>query len=184
MKEKFSVSGMSCAACSAGIERTLQKIEGVSHVEVSLMGEYMQVEYDEQVVSQDALMQAVMELGYGVKLFEENPLKREQPQPERLKKRFFLSLIFLIPLMYFSMGGMINLPQPSAKLSVALQMLLALAVIVVDFKFFTNGTKALIKRVPTMDTLVAMGSTAAFLYSFVYTILLFMNKVGEHTHMF
>ena len=184
MKEKFSVFGMSCAACSAGIERTLKKIEGVSHVEVSLMGESMLVEYDEKVVSKDTFMQAVIELGYGVKPFEEDLFKKDIPQPERLKKRFFLSLIFLLPLMYLSMGGMIGLPQPSAKISAILQMLLALAVIVVDFKFFTNGTKALIKRVPTMDTLVAMGSTTAFLYSFVYTILLFMNKVGEHTHMF
>ena len=184
MKEKFCVSGMSCSACSAGIERTLNKIEGVLHAEVSLMGESMQVEYDEQVVSKDTLMQAVIELGYGVKPFEEDPFKKEIPQPERLKKRFFLSLIFLLPLMYFSMGGMIGLPQPNVKISVALQMLLTIAVIVVDFKFFTNGAKALIKGVPTMDTLVAMGSATAFLYSLVYTILLYMNKVGEHTHMF
>ena len=184
MKEKFSVSGMSCAACSAGIERTLQKIDGVACAEVSLMGESMQVEYDEKVVSQDTLIQAVVELGYGVKPFEENPLKRETPQPERLKKRFFISLIFLLPLMYFSMGGMINLPQPSPKISVTIQMLLALAVIVVDFKFFTSGTKALWKGVPNMDTLVAMGSAVSFLYSLVYTILLYLNKVGEHTHMF
>ena len=86
--------------------------------------------------------------------------------------------------MYFSMGSMINLPQPSVKISVALQMLLAIAIIAIDFKFFTSGTKALIKRVPNMDTLVAMGSAISFLYSFVYTILLYMNKVDEHTHMF
>ena len=87
MKEKFSVFGMSCAACSAGIERTLKKIEGVSHVEVSLMGESMLVEYDEKVVSKDTFMQAVIELGYGVKPFEEDLFKKDIPQPERLKKR-------------------------------------------------------------------------------------------------
>ena len=126
MKEKFSVSGMSCAACSAGIERALRKIEGITHVEVSLMGESMQVDYDQQVVSRDTMMQVVMGLGYGVKPFEENPFKKEQPQPEKLKKRFCLSLIFLLPLMYFSMGGMIGLPQPNAKVSVTLQMVLDL----------------------------------------------------------
>ena len=184
MKEKFSVSGMSCAACSAGIERAVRKIDGISHVEVSLMGESMQVEYNQQVVSRDTIMQVVMELGYGVKPFEENPFKKEQPQPEKLKKRFCLSLIFLLPLMYFSMGGMIGLPQPNAKVGVTLQMVLALLVIAVDFKFFTSGTKALLKGVPNMDTLVAMGSAISFLYSFVYTILLYLNKVDEHTHMF
>ncbi len=183
MKEKFSVSGMSCAACSAGIERTVQKIEGVSCVAVSLMGEHMQVEYDEQLVSQSTLMQAVMGLGYGIKPFEDNPLKKEKAQPQRLKKRFFLSLIFLLPLMYFSMGGMLNLPQPNEKISITLQMLLALAVIVIDFKFFTNGTKALFKGVPNMDTLVAMGSAISFVYSLVYTILVYMNKLS-HVHMF
>ena len=184
MKEKFSVSGMSCAACSAGIERTLRKINGVSYATVSLMGESMQVEYDENVLSRDDIMQAVMGLGYGVKPFEENPFKKEQPQPERLKKRFLLSLVFLFPLMYFSMGGMIGLPQPNMKVSVTIQMLLTLAVIVIDFKFFTSGTKALFKGVANMDTLVAMGSAISFLYSFVYTILLYLDKVSHHTHMF
>lgn len=184
MKEKFSVTGMSCAACSAGIERTLNKINGVTCAEVSLMGECMQVEYDERSVSRDEIIGAVMGLGYGVKEFEENPLKVAQAQPQKLKKRFFLSLLFLLPLMYFSMGGMIGLPQPNVKISVLLQMLLAVAVIVIDFKFFTSGTKALLKRVPNMDTLVAMGSAISFLYSFVYTILLLANKVDGHIHLF
>ena len=184
MKEKFSVTGMSCAACSAGIERTLNKINGVTCAEVSLMGESMQVEYDERIISRDEIIQAVVGLGYGVKDFEENPLKAAQAQPQKLKKRFFLSLLFLLPLMYFSMGGMIGLPQPNVKISVLLQMLLAVAVIVIDFKFFTSGTKALLKRVPNMDTLVAMGSAISFLYSFVYTILLLANKVDGHIHLF
>lgn len=184
MKEKFSVTGMSCAACSAGIERTLRKLNGIQTADVSLMGESMIVEYDENAVSRYDIIQAVVDLGYGAKVYEEKILEERKPQPERLKKRFLLSLIFLIPLMYFSMGGMIGLPQPNAKIGVTVQMLLALAVIVVDFKFFTSGTKALLKRVPNMDTLVAMGSAVSFLYSFVYTILLYLDKVGAHVHMF
>ena len=184
MTEKFSVSGMSCAACSAGIERTVKKLKGVSYAEVSLMGESMVVEYDDGVLTSQEIMQAVIELGYGAKPFEENLFQERKPQPERLKRRFFLSLIFLLPLMYFSMGGMIHLPQPNAKISATLQMILALAVIVVDFKFFTSGAKALIKRVPNMDTLVALGSAVSFLYSMVYTILLYMNKLQGHVHFF
>ena len=184
MKEKFTVTGMSCAACSAGIERTLNKTEGVRKAEVSLMGESMVVEYDERKISREKIIQAVVNLGYGAKLFDENVLRERKPQPDLLKKRFFLSLLFTIPLMYFSMGGMIGLPQPNIKISVTVQMILALAVIVVDFKFFTSGTKALIKGVPNMDTLVAMGSAVSFLYSFVYTILLYVDAAPMHTHMF
>ena len=184
MKEKFTVTGMSCAACSAGIERTLNKTEGVRKAEVSLMGESMVVEYDERKISREKIIQAVVNLGYGAKLFDENVLRERKPQPDLLKKRFFLSLLFTIPLMYFSMGGMIGLPQPNMEISVTVQMILALAVIVVDFKFFTSGTKALIKGVPNMDTLVAMGSAVSFLYSFVYTILLYVDAAPMHTHMF
>lgn len=184
MKEKFSVSGMSCAACSAGIERTLRKLNGVVSAEVSLMGESMVVEYDENSLSSAEIIQAVIDLGYGAKPYEENVFKAQTPQPERLKKRFILSLLFLIPLMYFSMGGMIHLPQPNVKVGVTVQMVLALVIIVINFKFFTSGTKALLKRVPNMDTLVSMGSAVSFAYSFVYTILLYLNKVDGHVHMF
>ena len=184
MKEKFSVTGMTCAACSAGIEKTLRKTDGVEKADVSLMGECMVVEYDQNKITQEEIIKAVVELGYGASVFDENILKERKPQPNLLKKRFLLSLLFLLPLMYFSMGGMINLPQPSPIIGVTVQMVLAAAVIVVDFKFFTNGTKALLKRVPNMDTLVAMGSGVSFLYSLVFTILLYCGKVGQHTHMF
>ena len=184
MKEKFSISGMSCAACSAGIEKTVNALKGVKQADVSLMGECMTVDYDANALSQQEIMQAVLDLGYGAEIYDENVLQEKKPQPNFLKRRFFLSLIFLVPLMYFSMGGMIGLPQPSKIVSVSIQMALALAVIIVDFKFFTNGVKALIKKVPNMDTLVAMGSGVSFLYSFVFTILLYLGKVGEHTHFF
>ncbi len=184
MQEKFSVTGMSCAACSAGIERTLNKTNGVEKAEVSLMGECMTVAFDEKTITKEEIIAAVQSLGYGAAIFDEKLLQEKKPQPNRLKKRFFLSLCFLLPLMYFSMGGMVGLPQPPAVVGVSIQMILALVVIVVDFKFFTSGAKALFKRVPNMDTLVAMGSGVSFLYSLVFTILLYLGKVGEHTHMF
>ncbi len=180
MKEKYGVSGMTCAACSAGIERTVKRLEGVQSVEVSLMGECMTVVYDETVVVEQDIFNAVEGLGYGITAYEENVLQARKPQPDKLKKRFFLSLLFLLPLMYFSMGGMIGLPQPAPVVSVTLQMLLALAVIVIDFKFFSSGAKALFKRAPNMDTLVAMGSGVSFLYSFVFTVLLYTGKEVGH----
>ena len=184
MKEKFSVTGMSCAACSAGIERTLNKKEGIKRADVSLMGECMTVEYDESVISRQQIVDEVLGLGYGASLFDERSIKAEKPQPNRLKKRFLLSLLFLLPLMYFSMGGMVGFPQPYVYLSISLQAALSLAVIVVNFKFFTSGTKALLKKVPNMDTLVSIGSGVSFVYSLVCSILVFAGKYGKHTHMF
>ncbi len=183
-KEKFSVTGMTCAACSAGIEKSVRRLQGVEGAEVSLMGESMQVEYDENILKREDIIQAVVDLGYGASVFDENLLKERKPQPEILKKRFIFSIVFLLPLMYFSMGGMIGLPQPSAIINVTLQMLLALAVMIIDFKFFTNGAKALLKKVPNMDTLVAMGSGVSFLYSLALTILLYLGKTDGHIHMF
>jgi len=184
MQEKFTVRGMSCAACSAGIERAVNKLDGVEKAEVSLMGECMLVSYNENKIDKETIWNAVTGLGYGIEEYDENVFQENKPQPNRLKKRFILSLIFLLPLMYFSMGGMIDLPQPPAWLGATLQMVLALGVIVIDFKFFTNGTKALIKGAPNMDTLVAMGSGVSFIYSFVFTILLYLNKVDAHVHLF
>lgn len=183
MKNKYSVTGMTCAACSAGIERTLKKIKGIQSVEVSLMGERMSVEYDETLLSEKDIFNAVIELGYGIDYYNENVLQTQKPQPDKLKKRFFLSLIFLLPLMYFSMGGMIGLPQPPQEIGVTMQMLLALAVIIVDFKFFTSGTKALIKRAPNMDTLVALGAGVSFLYSLTMTVLLYFGHT-LHAHFY
>ena len=183
MKEKYTVTGMSCAACSAGIERTVKKLNGVEAVQVSLMGESMQVEYDQTKITKEQILSAVTGLGYGVKDYDDNALKARAPQPDKLKKRFLYSLVFLLPLMYFSMGGMIGLPQLSEKFSVTLQMLLSLAVIVVNFKFFSNGAKALLKKSANMDTLVSLGSGISFIYSLVLTVMLYANKT-THAHMY
>ncbi len=183
MKEKFSITGMSCSACSSGIEKNVRRLDGVERADVSLMGESMTVVYDENTLSREDIIKTVQALGYGASVFDEDLLKERKPQPNLLKRRFFLSLIFLVPLMYFSMGGMLNLPQPPLWVSATLQMVLALGVIIVDFKFFTSGTKALIKRVPNMDTLVAMGSGISFLYSLVLTVFIYANK-DIHAHLF
>lgn len=176
MKEKFSVTGMTCSACSAGIERAVSRLNGVEKAEVSLMGESMVVEYDEKTISRDAVIQTVMDLGYGASIFDEKEFQDRKPQPDKLKKRFWLSLLFLLPLMYLSMGHMISLPVPPAVVNFPLQTVLALIVIIINFKFYTSGTKALVKRIPNMDTLVTMGSAISFLYSFVLMILFFVSK--------
>ena len=91
MKEKFLVTGMTCSACSAGIERYLKNKEGVFSANVSLMGESMMVEYDEKKISTKEIIQIVQDLGYGASVYDENILKQKEPQPKALKKRFLLS---------------------------------------------------------------------------------------------
>ena len=182
MKQKFTVTGMTCSACSSGIERTVKKLNGVNSVEVSLMGECMIVDYNEKLLEKSAIFSAVVGLGYGISDFDENILKSRNPQPNTLKRRFLISIIFLLPLLYFSMGSMLYLPQPTHLVSYTIQAILALAVIIINFKFFTSGTKALFKRAPNMDTLVAMGAGVSYLYSLVFTVLAY---TGQHVgHLF
>jgi cation transport ATPase len=183
MKEKFSVTGMTCTACSAGIERALRKLNGIKKADVSLMDGCLSVEYDETLVNQTGIFHTVTGLGYGIEEYRENTLKNNKLHENNLKKRFIFSLFLLLPLMYFSMGGMIGFPQPNEIIGVTVQAILALGVIILNYKFFTVGTKALFKGMPNMDTLVALGSGISFIYSFIYTLLLYVGKVS-HAHYF
>lgn len=176
MIKKYDITGMTCAACSLGIEKTVSKLEGVKRAEVSLMGESMLVEYDDSL-DEKQIFSAVLSLGYGIYKEGTRPDAKKNDEAKTLKKRFISSVIFLIPLMYFSMGGMIGLPQPSVYISFSVQLVLTLIIIVVNFKFFTSGVKALVKRVPNMDTLVTLGATASFGYSLYMTIMTFVTKV-------
>lgn len=175
MKAKFSVTGMTCSACSAGIERAIRRLDGVEKAEVSLMGETMVVEYDDKKITQDELIKTVVDLGYGASPYDERVFKEKKAQPDVLKKRFLISVLLLIPLMYLSMGHMISLPMPPTTINFVLQAIIALLVIAINFKFYTSGIKALIKRVPNMDTLVMMGSAISFIYSVVWMIIFFLS---------
>lgn len=183
MKEKFSVSGMTCSACSAGIERTLNKKAGVVKAEVYLMSESMTVEYDEEQISQGEIIAAVCALGYDASVYDERATKAKTDKTASLKRRFFLSLVFLVPLIYFSMGGMIGLPTPPEKINAILQAILSLVVIVVNFKFFVGGTRALLHKVPNMDTLVSLGSAVSYLYSVYLTVRILCGNT-YHAHLF
>lgn len=167
---------MTCSACSAGIEKAVGKLPGVNSVSVSLMGKCMDVSFDETRVTEAAILSAVEKLGYTAGAYGEI---KEDDGAKKLKKRFFISLAFLIPLMYFSMGGMLNLPVPEHKINLVVQCVLALIVIIINFKFYISGTRAVFNGSPNMDTLVTLGSFAAFAYSFVITILTFCGMHFE-----
>lgn len=183
-KEKFTVTGMSCSACSAGVERVTKKLSGVKTAEVSLLGESLTVEYDETLVTREDIFAAVTALGYGIGEYREGKEERQKGKAEALKKRFIVSMILLVPLMYLAMGGMISLPEPPAKANYILQFILAGATMAVNFRFFKNGFSALVKRVPNMDTLVSLGSGVSFLYS-IYLAIKMSAHAGEHAgHLF
>lgn len=174
--KQYSVTGMSCAACSTRVEKAVTKLEGVTACSVSLLTNSMGVEGE---VAPETVIRAVEEAGYGASLKgaekkqsvseQEDALKdRETPL---LKKRLFSSIIFLIILMYISMGHMMwNWPLPVFFMDnhVAmglLQLLLTVIIMVINQKFFISGFKSLFHKAPNMDTLVALGSSAAFVYS-------------------
>lgn len=189
MEQKFKITGMTCAACSAGIQKTVNKLDGVTHADVSLMGECMTVDFDENTVSADQIAEAVVKLGYGASVAEGaetsvpggNAPAREKKansfgeEAKKLKLRFFASLGFLVPLMYLTMlHHMAGAPLPffwdmheSPENFALLQLLLTTPILFINFAFFKSGVRALFKRVPNMDTLVSLGSAVSYLYSVV-----------------
>ncbi len=182
--KQFQVTGMSCAACSARVEKAVSAVDGVTSCAVSLLTNSMGVEGN---ASPQAVIEAVTRAGYGASLKDAEPSSKTDETDELadhespvLIRRLAASLLFLLCLMYLSMGHMIGLPAlPFLKgnpLATAIaEMLLAAIVMVINQKFFVNGVKGLLHRAPNMDTLVALGSAAAFGYS---TAVLFEMTVA------
>ncbi len=177
MKQKFDVTGMTCSACSAHVDKSVRKLDGVAEVNVNLLQNTMTVEYDESEVNDDQIIRAVIGGGYGAFVHdkqEEAGRKRDigvDDEITGMKRRLWVSILFMIPLMYISMGHMVNLPLPSFlsgthnAVSYGLtQMLLVLPVMYINRKFYQVGFKTLFKGSPNMDSLIAIGSGAAFVY--------------------
>lgn len=174
--EQFNITGMSCAACSARVEKAVSKVKDVSSCSVSLLTNSMRVEGN---VKTEDIIRAVEAAGYGASLKNENRKSSETAESDALKdtetpklrKRLIASVIFLIALMYISMGHMMwHFPLPAfiADNHIAMglvQLLLTGIVMVINQKFFISGFKGIIHRAPNMDTLVALGAGAAFVYS-------------------
>ena len=182
MIKKFSVGGMTCSACSSGIERNLIKLDGVKSVSVSLIEKTMTVDYNSDLVSDEKIIAVVEKLGYTANIFGAKN-QDKFADAKKLKRRFFISLAVLIPLMYLCMGGMIKLPLPDKKVNFILQMLLATTILILNRKFFINGVKAVIHGAPNMDTLVSLGSASAYIYS-VVTLLTLFTGFANPTHTF
>lgn len=178
MKKRFDVSGMSCSACQANVTRAVEKL-GVNEVNVNLISQSMSVDYNPDMISDEDIITAVEKIGYGARLkSDENKIITKSPEDMELAKdedntkfRLKISFLFLIPLMYVSMGPMFGLALPyyligykGSLLNAIVQFLLTLPVLIVNRKFFINGFKGLINRAYNMDTLIALGSSSAFIY--------------------
>ena len=194
MKQKYNVYGMTCSACSSHVDKSVRKLEGVFEVNVQLLQNSMVVEYDETKVTTTDIINAVSSSGYQAEVVG-NQKKEEissnhkvEENHQSMKRKVIVSFGILLPLMYITMGHMVNLPEISflagTKNAVAFaltQMLLTLIIMYNNRHYFTNGFKALWNKAPTMDSLIALGSSAAFLYS-VYATYQIGYGVGHMNH--
>ena len=177
MKQKFDVTGMTCSACSAHVERNVGKLQDVCSVNVNLLQNSMTVEYEDTKLTDDEIIKAVEQGGYGAKVHgaENSSIPAEniaQSEMESMKKRLIWSFLFLVPLFYISMGHMMGMPLPEIlsghenMMSFALtQLFLTLPILYLNRKYFSTGFQAIWHRSPNMDSLIALGATAAFVYS-------------------
>ena len=191
MKQKFNVTGMTCTACSAHVEKAVNGVAGVEACNVNLLGNSMLVEYSDQT-NAEQIIHAVEEAGYGASLpapaGKAAPATASRPgdtmaeEAAGMKRRFLTSLVFLVPLFYIAMGHMMGWPlpaffhQPSNALVVAfLQFLLTLPIMLINRKYYTVGFKTLWHRSPNMDSLIALGSAAAVVYGVAALFLIAWN---------
>lgn len=183
-KQKFNVSGMSCSACSARVEKVVGALDGVKSVSVSLLTNSMVVEYDAPLTAKD-VSKAVAEAGYKATLASDKSEKKDKMNPILVMViRLVLSFVLLIPLMYVSMGVVMwGWPLSFADDTMAIavyELVLSLVIMVINGKFFVSGTKSLIHRAPNMDTLVSMGSAISFIYS--VALMIQAGVQPEHLH--
>ena len=188
MKEQFHVSGMTCSSCSAHVKRAVEAVPGVTSCAVALLDNSMTVIYDESKVGEDEIEAAVKKSGYAARAFSKDkksaetvsdPDEEKNAEDHAVRVRLILSFCFLIPLFYLSMGHMLGAPIPpflsgtENAMSLALtELLLTIPILFLNRVYFVRGYRSLLHRAPTMDALIALGSTAAFVYSTAVLYLL------------
>ena len=190
MKQKFDVTGMTCSACSAHVEKSVSKLEGVQCVNVNLLQNSMVVEYDDNALDTTDIIHAVESGGYGASVqgetkTQEAPKNVAAEEMHHMKRRLIASFCFLIPLFYISMGHMMGAPLPAILLGdenvmifALTQLFLTIPVLIINKKYFVVGFKALWNKAPNMDSLIALGSAASVIYS-VFAIYSMAYAMGH-----
>lgn len=185
--KSFAIEGMNCASCAAHVEKATAKMEGISFANVNLATERLTVKFDEKRTSMDQIMEAVSRAGYKA-IDDEKDQRATRPESEKLRRRLIWSLIFTIPLLVFTMSAMAGVrlpaliaPDASPITFALIQLLLTTPVVITGHSFYTAGTKTLLRGNPGMDTLVAMGTAAAYLYS-IYATIRILGGDGHFVH--
>ena len=181
-KVLFDITGMHCSACSSRIEKVVGKQKGVEQISVNLLKNNMYVTFDEATISADDIIAKVEKLGFGASLHNEKVQAKEKPvdtaaqEMQAMKQRLIWSAIFTLPLFYLSMGKMAGWPLPEVFLGIEnalinglTQLFLTIPVIIIGNSYFKNGFRTLLDKAPNMDSLIALGSTASFIYG-IYAI--------------
>lgn len=192
-EEVFVIDGMTCAACAVTVENAVNKIDHVDSAVVNLTTEKMTVRYNPDLVSEEEIEKAVADAGYGASVFDpataKSQSKRQSEATQNMWHKFLLSALFAVPLLYLSMGSMMGLWVPdvvsmdSHPLVFALvQLVLTLPVMYLGRRFYVNGFRSLIKGHPNMDSLVALATSAAFIYS-LYGVYHVVLGHAHHAHM-
>lgn len=184
---QFDIEGMSCASCSSAVEKSVSRLDGVKNVSVNLATEEMTLQYNPDIITKEDIINTVTDAGYSAIEKSDNSgsietkEKSKQDHVKIMWHRFIYSAIFTVPLLYISMGHMMGLPLPSVlnpmhhpEVFSMVQLVLTLPVIVIGWPFFSVGFKALVKRHPNMDSLVALGTSAATIYS-LYGVFKVLN---------
>ncbi len=185
MQERYNVTGMSCAACSSRVEKSVAALPGMKEVSVNLLKNTMAVDYDDKVLSSSQIIDAVVKAGYGASLQGRkdsssartpSPVNEAKKEYEAMKRRVIWSFVFTVPLFYISMGHMMGWPLPGFFLGTENSMiyamtlfLLLLPVVIINSKYYRNGFKTLFHGSPNMDSLIALGSGASLVYG-VYAL--------------
>lgn len=197
VKKTFNIEGMTCASCAQTIEKATQKLRGVNLSSVNLATEKLVVEYDPGMVNLTDIIKAVMDSGY--EAHEEvatadtvdQDKEKKQKEIKSLWNRFLISALFTAPLLYIAMGHLVNAPLPdfinpmmNPEAFAIVQLVLTLPVVAVNSKIYRNGFKALSKGHPNMDSLISLGTSAAFLYGVFATVMIFLGEVAYANELY
>ena len=189
IQQSFAIEGMTCASCAQTVEKSVKKMEGISVASVNLATEKLQVYFDPKIVTVPDIIKAVSDSGYKASEEIDATVKSEEEQNKKaqyinsLWNRFWVSALFTVPLLYISMGHMLGAPIPeflnpavNPGIFAIIQLVLTIPVIFLGRNFFTVGFKALFKGHPNMDSLVSLGTSAAFIFSLGATVAVFLGN--------
>lgn len=189
MKKKFNIDGMVCASCQATVKHAVETIDGVKNADVSLINNTMIVDYSPKKVNENIIISAVQKSGYDASIYEEEPyqmmLNKRNNELKKKKINLIITLAFVILLMIFAMGPMIAMECGGVFITnnpfilIPIQLVLLIPILVLNFNYFTSGTKALISLHPNMDSLISIGSLAAIIYGLYVFIKIIVLQVQD-----